>query len=113
MKAAEMIPFLERWKTVYEALAQADGEMANLTGRSPESRLFTGMWNAMGGYSEFLELHLVGSTTWKWLDWYQFECRMGERPMEVKTDHGTRNIGSVEDLAMLLEECRAPRVNES
>lgn len=106
MKAAEMVPLLERWKEAHDAIAEADGDLELLTGRSPEAPLFQAMWGAMGCYTEFLELHLVGSANSHWLEWYQFECEMGERPKEVTTERGPKTITSLADLAALLEECR-------
>jgi hypothetical protein len=107
MNAAEMVPLLERWKAAHDAISEADGDLVQLTGRSPESPLFNAMWGAFGAYTEFLELHLVGRAGSRWLEWYQFECAMGERVKQASVGGKPyRLVRNLTDLAILLMDAR-------
>lgn len=105
MKAAEMIPLLDRWSSKHLEIEQADQALQKLTGRSPESPLCEALWGTFEAYTEFLETHLVGTAGFGWLGWYQFECKMGRSPKTAEAKGQQRTIATLDDLAQLLEDC--------
>lgn len=107
MTRDEMLQHLRRWARIVAEIEAVDEALEQLTMRSPEGRLTTAMWSAVGAYGETLEALLIGSSASNWLEWYWIENDMGKKGMTVVTNTGERPIGGLEAFADLLMECRA------
>ena len=53
---------------------------------APDSPYQTAIWEAFGGYTESLAFLLEDSN--KWLEWYLWECQLGEKPMSMTFPNG-------------------------
>lgn len=108
MTREEMLQHLQRWERVVLEVQAVDDELESLAGRSPEGRLTTAMWAAIGAYSETLETLLIGSAASAWLEWYWIENDMGAKGYiaAIGPKAEERAIDSLEAFADLLMDCR-------
>lgn len=72
-----------------------------LTGSDLEGPLLKAVYDVWRGYSEATAREVGDKNTW--LEWFEFECDMGERPKEVIFTNGQRVlVATLEDLAHVI-----------
>ena len=87
MSIDEIVRRLEPWKKRHDALMEQCDAMQKLTGATPDCELLHPIFDVWDAYTIAVS-EIVGDTN-EWLHWYQLECDMGCKPMEVKSDTGT------------------------
>ena len=103
MKKAEILAHLTEWERVQRGLdAQLDA-FYNLTGAQPDSDLLTAIYAVAEAHTDAIAM-IVGDDT-KAMDWWKFECRFGDNPMQAAI-HGKplRLISNLKQLAALIAQ---------
>lgn len=106
MTNTQILTALTAWKMQIDQSNQVVESIIEPLMLSPESPLYTAIWELQGALIESVAKN-VGDTD-EWLDWFYAENRMGKRAMEACPDTGkpTRKIKTLKDLAWLIEESR-------
>lgn len=99
------LALLTDWQAHHAAVEKLmDGMTASPVGLDPNSALFLTVWNLFDAYTSTLSVE-VGDYD-GWLEWYQSETGMGERPSKAGYDGKLRKIKTLANLFWLLEESR-------
>lgn len=85
--------------TVSEAEAVM-GELNEVLGMSPDSRLYSAVWALGGALKDALDAaYGIGG----WLEWWWLECSLGRNPMQAGWEGAEmRTITTVDDLVRLI-----------
>jgi hypothetical protein len=81
MTTPEIIARLEAWATLQKAIAEQYEALQRLTDAGPECALMKPIWKLWAAYTRAVS-EQIGDTN-EWLQWYELECDMGRKPMEV------------------------------
>lgn len=101
MSEAEMLQILRQWEASHKALNGPIAEFRRVTGAMPDCALLEPVYRLWDDYTKMVS-EKVGAVN-EDLEWYQFECQMGERPMSVRFKDGTEIQGdSLENLAKII-----------
>lgn len=105
MTREEKLIFLEEWKENYRKVEEKCDELAEILGDIFDSPLFERIWGMFQSYTEALSA-LIGDES-EWLDWYCYECDMGNTPMEAgRNDNDMRLIETLNDLLDIIEDVK-------
>ena len=75
--------------------------LEDVAGITPEGRLMEGVYALVEGYTDAIEAAFPECK--EWLSWWLCECRLGQKPKEVRTKDGeARLIESVDDLIWII-----------
>lgn len=92
---------LTAWQAAHAEIETQYDALQALTGLSPESPLATVLFSTFTQYTQTLA-ELIGDTEC-WLDWYQYECAMGAKPMLVQfTDGKQIQVNSLSRLVQVM-----------
>lgn len=101
MSTDEIVKRLEAWKKLHDALDQQAKALEHLTGAMPDCQLMRPVWGVWSAYTVAVS-ELIGDDN-EWLDWYQFECDMGRKPLEVSSLGGkTVTVRTLRQLARVI-----------
>lgn len=81
MKLEHIENRLRHWKRRYAEMDSAYEKFRQLTGAMPDSKLWKPFFDIWTDYTVSVS-ELIGDKD-EWLQWYQYECHMGKRPMKV------------------------------
>ena len=85
MTHKEILSRLETWAALQTALGAQMDTFCDLTGADPGSPLLAPVFALSDAYTDLMS-EVVGDTD-EWLNWYHYECSMGEEPKEAVLDH--------------------------
>lgn len=90
MRKTEIIARLEAWADRQKALMAAYEAHRAQTGAMPDCPMWAPVFDAWMAYTVAVS-ELIGDKE-EWLHWYENECDMGRRPMEVENLGGDVKI---------------------
>ena len=94
---------LRHWKRRHAELEMAFGDFNALTGALPDCKLMAPIFDVWTAYTVAVS-ELVGDKA-EWLQWYQYECKMGKRPMVVMFENGKElNVRTLRHLARVIAD---------
>ena len=101
------------WADRAKALHAAQDALNDMLMASPEAPIFKAAWDVFGGYTEVLA-DLIGDDD-GWLEWFAWECRLGENPMEMSFANGEKLlvVGVADLVDAILSDDDGNRVFES
>lgn len=101
MTPADILPRLQAWATHQRSLRQQYEAFCELTGGGCESPLWLAVFAVSQAYTDAVS-EAVGDVN-QWLSWWQYECDLGDKPMECTLPSGeSRLVRTVEDLAWVV-----------
>lgn len=107
---AQILQLLIQWKDQYDRIETVDQQVDALTKRAPESPLFEALWTTFECYSTLLETFILGNAKSAWLEYFAYECHMGQKLGDVTCgnpgDPGYRvyHLNDLEALATFLSD---------
>jgi hypothetical protein len=94
---------LKDWQILQKGLTAAYGDLNALTGAMPDCPLLNPVFALWAAYTESIS-ELVGDHE-QWLEWYEYECKMGKNPKWVKISDGREfAVKSLKQLLMVIED---------
>lgn len=81
MEIEEINERLKHWKRRHNELMDAYGDLNKLTSAMPDCKLLRPVFDVWTAYTVAIS-ELIGDRN-EWLQWYEFECDMGNRPKTV------------------------------
>lgn len=91
---------LDEWKRHHDALIGAFSSLNKLTGATPDCALMRPIFDVWSAYTASVS-ELIGDQD-QWLDWYQFECDMGEKPQKAYFNGKETQVLTISDLAQVI-----------
>lgn len=82
MKHAEVLARLKAWADLHAKLSAPLDAFTALTDGATDSPLLNPVYALWDAYTK--EISSVVGDTAEWLDWYEFQCEMGKKPMSVE-----------------------------
>ena len=113
MKREEATKLITLWVDRAKALHAAQYSLNTLLMASPEAPIFKAAWDMFTGYTKQLAEALGDEDGW--MEWFAWECQLGEKPMEMSFANGEKLlVVGVDDLVdVILSDCDGNRVFES
>lgn len=103
MNKSEILKSITEWQAHQKALDAQLELLYNMTGNSGESPLMEAIYNIAGAHTDAVAA-LIGDES-KWLDWWKYECRFGEKLMSAAKAGGKlRPVKTLKQLAGLIAE---------
>jgi len=97
---------VSRWADRAKALHESQDELSKQLMAPPEAPLFTAGWEMFKGYTETLAKEIGDNGGW--LEWYAWECMLGENPMEMTFPNGEKlvvaSVGNLVDVILTNDE---------
>jgi hypothetical protein len=101
MSLDEIKAKLAEWQSLQKPFAAAYEAFEKLTGADPDCELLSPMFALWEAYTA-ATAELIGDAG-EWLEWYEYQCHMGERPSAVTFPDGREmTIETLDDLAELI-----------
>lgn len=103
MNQKEIETRLTAWQKRYWAMMEQFESLQKLTGCDYDCALLKPMMDVWSAYTVAVS-ELVGDTC-EWLDYYQWECDMGNKPQNVRIKPGDPyvKIGTIKQLAKVIK----------
>lgn len=93
---------LRHWKRRHAELDAAFEGFHALTGAMPDCKLLTPVFDVWTAYTVAVS-EIIGDRG-EWLQWYQYECKMGKQPMTVVLRDGKEvKVKTLRQLARVIE----------
>ena len=101
MQLDDIVKRLEAWAMRQRELTVQYEALRALTNAGSDCALLKPVWSVWGAYTVAVS-ELVGDTN-EWLQWYELECDMGRKPMEVTSLGGkTIKVRTLRQLARVI-----------
>lgn len=93
----QVLPLVSLWVERGKELHRTQDATSATLMASPEAPLFKAAWECFVGYTKNLA-EIIGDDD-GWLEWFAWECELGQKPMEMTFANGERlMVCGVEDL---------------
>lgn len=103
MNKNEVLVELTKWQDTQKALDAQLDLLYDLMGNSGESPLMEAIYNIAGAHTDAVAA-LIGDES-KWLYWWKYECRFGEKLMSAAKAGGKfRPVKTLKQLAWMISE---------
>lgn len=100
MDIKEIVRRLEPWKARHAAFHAQLNAFRKLTNADHDSELMRPVMDIWIAYTAAVS-EIVGDTN-EWLQWYECECQMGDRPLKVSFDDVAINVKTLRQLARVI-----------
>lgn len=92
---------LEVWQKRQKELTKQYEKLRAMTGAMPDCELLRPIFDIWMGYTVAVS-ELIGDKD-EWLQWYEFECDMGRKPMAVTMPNGVSiKVKNIKQLARVI-----------
>jgi hypothetical protein len=102
MQFEQIVETLEAWSDRYHALHNQLDALKSVLRFAPEAPLINEIYETWSAYNRAISA-LVGDK-YEWLDWFEFECKMGKQTMSYFKDGEEFEVKTIQDLAKLITD---------